>query len=506
MFHHPPRARRFEPVLRQQLIAAAQGLIALLLATPATAADWFGPPTSITFAGHPRDLAGGNLDGDSHPDWVMITQEGQLWVGLGTGIGTFALVGPIATATIPYRVAAGDLNNDGLDDVAFVLQGGTKVYVHYNLGAGALTTNPVLINSGGSTFSVSIGRLDGDPWGDIAVGRSRYLHVYWGTGAGFANTPTTIDASINPDPESCVESTDVRDIAGADFDGDFGQDLTIVSGYTNPDGCFGVMRRAVGYSMNHGGRVFDTTPTWLIDENMVVLDSFLRAATVDIDGDGNMDIGVGATSLPGRYLLNTPLGWTEAPRWDDAASFPGLAFGDLNGDGQPDLVVGTKSSSKVGEGHGEDGFALADPMIGVGLGAPVIGNFDAWPGPDIVGYGTTSVNLVSNIIYPAAVGDPPSLGSSQPLRVEPSVVGAGMKDVRFRLLSGEGWSAGLSSEVEFRVVNAGGQTVAVMRDAVRGGEGAGVIWNLVGSDGRRVASGVYRVIAGRESSNLIVVR
>lgn len=492
------------PLPRSRFLSATRWLIPLALGSPVAAEDWFGPPTTITFSGHPRDLAGGNFDGDEHPDWTMITQEGQLWVGLGTGVGTFTLVGPIATATIPYRIASGDLNNDGLDDVAFVLQGGTKVYVHYNLGAGILTTNPVLINSGGSTFSVMIGHLDADAWGDVAVGRLRYVDAYWGLGTGFVTTPTTIDASTNPDPE-CLESTYVRDIQYADFDGDLDGDLAIVSAYTNPSGCSGLMRRAAGYALNLGQRLFAPTPTWLIDESMEVQYSFERAATADIDGDERLDIGVGAVSIPGRYLLNTPLGWTETPAWDEA-SFIGVAFGDFNADGQPDIVSGGKFSSKVGQGHGAAGFTLAEFLVGVGLGAPAVGNYDASPGLDIVGYGSTTVNLVSNVIYPSAVGETSTIGGGQALRVEPSVVGGGTEQVRFRLLPGAAGHVHRAGPLGFRVVNAGGQTVALLRDTGDDAATAGVTWDLTASDGRRIASGAYRVIAGGESSSLIVIR
>ena len=143
-------------------------------------AQWFGTPISTIVTGHPAHMDIGNFNGDAFTDWVTVVNEAKLFVGIGSGTGTFAVVGPFTTPAQPCRVAAGGLNGDGLDAVAVAIQGGTILYLYYNSGAGNLVTPPSTLTCSGWTQSIAIRDLDGDDRNGVLVSAIGGLGVFLG--------------------------------------------------------------------------------------------------------------------------------------------------------------------------------------------------------------------------------------------------------------------------------------------------------------------------------------
>jgi len=103
---------------------ALVALIACLLAVVTETADAasppaaFAPPTDYATDAPPRNLAIGDLDGDTHPDLALVGPGDGVAVRFGNGGGTFAAPIELGTGPAPLGVAIGDLDGDADLDLA----------------------------------------------------------------------------------------------------------------------------------------------------------------------------------------------------------------------------------------------------------------------------------------------------------------------------------------------------------------------------------------------------
>ena len=70
-------------------------------------------------------------------------------------------------------------------------------------------------------------------------------------------------------------------------------------------------------------------------------DNAYSLAVADLDGDGDPDVVIGNRGAPGAILTNDGSAtFTRTPFGDAEGAIYGLAIGDVNGDGVPDIVAG----------------------------------------------------------------------------------------------------------------------------------------------------------------------
>ena len=126
----------------------------------------------------PFGLAAGDFDGDGHLDVAVIdspssaVQSGRdgLTILLGDGSGRFAMTSgsPLETGSMPNRIATGDLDGDGRDDVVLSRPDAGSILV-FHLGPRGKLVRRQEIAVGKGAKGVAIADLDGDGRKDIAV-------------------------------------------------------------------------------------------------------------------------------------------------------------------------------------------------------------------------------------------------------------------------------------------------------------------------------------------------
>ena len=247
---------------------------------------------------------------------------------------------------LPY-----DFDHDGDIDVVTANQGNSPddpyrpIYVFYN-NAGVLSTTPGYQSAEWSIQNcLAFGDLDGDGWEDLAVSK-------W---ANFESAVYKSNGGIIPTFTYWTTGNDDSDkgVAWADVDGNdwpdlaLGHDPTLL--YTNDAGTL--------------------SPTWSSGATYFG-HSELRFCDVDRDGDADLAETHFSDGKVHIYLNN---GGTlaTAPSWtyDSPTVGTAIAFGDITGDGWPDLIVGNSGDPcvKVFYNQGPDCLGDLDGDNSVGI-------------------------------------------------------------------------------------------------------------------------------------------
>jgi hypothetical protein len=328
--------------------------------------------------------------------------SGTAGVGGGPTGGTAGSIGPMggsmflpavnyATGFNATAVAIGDLDGNGATDIAVACYGSN------DSNNGGVS---VLLNSGGGRFAASIfypvfgmprglalGDVTGDGWADLIVSDPSRAAITLLRNDGKGRFAATMSFGTDRYPS---------DVAIGDFNGDGRPDVATA----NEQGTVSILLAMVGPGL--GPRVdypaggFGT-----------------RSLTVtDLNGDGWPDIAVANGGTPSEagnasVLLNrgdgtfaAPVAYALSDRYTMAS---GIAAGDLDGDGRPDLAVLTYAGSGViiFRNLGDGTFTLSNaPRAGSQPIALAIGDLDGNGQTDIAfadyamtGNGSASVLL-----------------------------------------------------------------------------------------------------------------
>jgi hypothetical protein len=329
-------------------------------------------------------LAMGDVNGDGKLD-LIVTDTGHVGVLLGNGDGTFA-----AAVSYPVAVAQPIYATSVFQAVELAdLNGDGRLdLVVLNSGLS------VLLNNGDGTFGaaagypaggdpgqVAIGDLTGDGRLDLAVTNpgSGVVSLLINNGDGTFAAPAALTA---PYPAG---------VAAVDLNGDGKLDLAVLCQQTGPvlpptsyDGSLSVF-------LGHGDGAFDP-PLGL----QLTGDHFAGIAAGDLDGDGKPDLVVAERQIQNDYfdvLIGHGDG-TFVPAVAYAGSGESVTMADLDGDGKPDLVFTPGLWTRLNNGDGtfapSRGFAGEVVRVRVGDvsgdGKPDLAVVDRYPNVTLPDY------------------------------------------------------------------------------------------------------------------------
>lgn len=289
-------------------------------------------------------VAVADFNHDGNPDIAATyLEDNAVRVVTGRGNGNFNPAAIYPVGKQPYWIATGDLNNDGYADLVTANTGSNTVSVLMNNGGGSGTfaaaqSYPV----GNLPYQVAIGDLNGDGIPDLAVtnyGDNTVSILYGQTGGGFVGGQT-LPTCTNPDGVAIGDTrhTGRNDIAVTCFHtAQLEVFLNATPGLPNPPPAQATFESPEIYST-------DSNPTSLVmadfnrDGNLDIVTGNSIANDVSFfggNGDGSFKPAVNS------FALNFP---------------DSIAVGDVNGDGIPDLVTVAANFNQVaillGKGDG----------------------------------------------------------------------------------------------------------------------------------------------------------
>jgi len=293
-----------------------------------------------------------DLNNDGNPDlvWEDFSEffGASLTTALGSAGGLFRT--PFMTiARGSQAIVSGDFNRDGIMDVAVQCNDGRSLCVYPGSGKSyfnAPTAYPAVFSGG-----LAVGDVNGDGFldlvatNDTSVGNSTYdVVVLLGKGDGTFGTPNTLFA--------------LNDAIGTDT---YLLDI-------NNDGKLDLVG-LWGVSLGKGNGTFEAAKHLAAD-----VEPILNVVPGDFNRDGFLDLAV-----PSGFDLDTPV---HILLGDGSGSFPkdlpyvasnysqGLAVADVNKDGIPDLLYGTRDPQQAtgltvafGKGDGTFGAPATYPFV-----------------------------------------------------------------------------------------------------------------------------------------------
>jgi len=439
-------------------ISSSPGVVSVFKNSGVNGAVSFSAKQDYIIGSSVTHIIAGDLDGDGKPDLVVTSQFEVSLLRNTSDKGTIRFAGKVELATgSAENVAIGDLNGDGRPDLAiangsFVLT--NQISCASNpVASPSITSIAPAVGQAGSTVTINGNNFDPIPGNNI---------IYFGAvKAGVLSASTTKLVVTVP--------------TGTTF-----KELTVT---TNNLTAYSRQPFIVAFP-NSGQGFLPNSFAGKVDFGVGV--SPKNVALSDLDGDGKADMVVTNSSSSSASLLrNTgnPGMLSFASKVDlVTGSVPvSVVTGDLDGDGKPEAVVANESSNTISiyrnkSTAGAFDFApRADILTGKIPSGLAIGDFDEDGKPDLV-----IINKFSNTLF--ILKNIGTLGNISFAKTEEYSTTSSPSGVAISDIDGDG-------KVDIVVTNEGAGTVSVFKNITVNGS---IVFSnksdfVVGSGANRVA-------------------
>ncbi|UFP96508.1 FG-GAP repeat domain-containing protein [Gloeobacter morelensis] len=303
-------------------------------------------------------LVVGDFDSNGDPDLAATNQaDGTVSVLLGRRGSRFSAPVGFAAGEQPVGLAVGDFNGDGRQDLVAANQISPAGTVSVLPGSGGGNFGaPVAFETGDASRSVAAGDVDGDGDLDLAVGNvggdyyaPDSVTLLKNNGDGGFGDPATLSGSY----------LDPTALQFGDIDGDGDLDLVVLNSQLEVYG-FGYGSVGAQTLRNDGTGDFTAIESF----NLGTSPEAGGLALDDLDGDGDLDLAA-FNSLDGAMALRRNDG---SGQFGELARFAsgngnGIVLADIDRDGDSDVVTGGSDTLRLLSNNGQ-GDLQAAPIFG----------------------------------------------------------------------------------------------------------------------------------------------
>ena len=313
--------------------------------TSTSASTSFNSKIDFTTGTGPGDVAIGDADGDGRPDLVvtnLVSNTASVLRNTSASgsitASSFASKADLTTGAEANGVAICDVDGDGKPDIVVTNWQSSSVSIFRNISeSGSITASSfapkVDFATDSSSQYVAIYDMDGDGKPDLIL-----TNYYSNTISVFRNISTLGSISFAPRVDFTA-GINPNGIAICDVDGDGKPDIVVTNFGSNTVSVF--RNTGTSGSISFASKVDLTTGTQ---------PAFV--AIGDVDGDGKPDLvvsnyGSNTVSVFKNSSTSGSISFASKVDFTVETNPYGVALGDVDGDGKPDIVVSNANSNTI---------------------------------------------------------------------------------------------------------------------------------------------------------------